>query len=162
MTKEIFIDPLLHSSSSTSVSDALHSATALGDSRDHAEYSDIKPLEHLPITSRSIPPHIASRSTTPVPQPTEHAGDLHDPTTESVSLPTSTPPHRLPDDLRLCLELIENNLLENHTGFSIALKMHRQGQHALARSIEDILIDYVRYLSPFVCHRLTVFASPIF
>ena len=160
--KEIFIDPLLHSSFSTSASNALHSGAALGHSRDQAEYLDIKPLGYLPTTPRSVPPPIASRSTTPVPQPTEHAGELYDPTPESVTLPTATPPHQLPDDLRLCLEAIEKNLLENHTGFSIALKMHWQGQRALTRSIEGILIDYVRCLSTFVCHHSTVFASPIF
>lgn len=159
-TKEVFIDPLLHPSFSTSVSNTLHLGAALGDSRNHAEYSDIKPLGHLPITSRSIPSPIASRSTTPAIQPTGH--DLYDQTLESVSLPTATPPLQLPDDLRLCLEVIERNLLENHSWFSMALKMHWRGQRNLTSSIEDILVDYVCYLLPCVCHHLTVFTSPIF
>ena len=159
--KETFIYSLLHSFSPTPMLNAPSSGTTLGNSRDHDGYSDKKPSKHPPITSRSIPPSVASRSTTPVPQPTERAGALDD-LPEPVHHSTAIPPHQLPEDLRVCLDVIQNNLLENHTRFGKALKMRWEEQRTPVRSIEDILVEYVCYLSPFVCHRLTVSARPTF
>ena len=76
-----------------------------------------------------------------------------------VSLPISTSLHPL-EDLRVCLEVIERDLLENHTRFGKALKMCWEEQRTHVRSIEDILVDCVRHLLPFVCRHLTVSAVP--
>ena len=70
--------------------------------------------------------------------------------------------HPLPEDLRICLEVIENDILENHTQFSKALKAHWVKQSTPLQSVEVVLVEYVRCLSPFIYHRLTVSASPIF
>lgn len=84
-----------------------------------------------------------------------------DSTSENLSLPTAAPPRHLPEDLLVCLEVIENNLLESHARFSKELKMCWEEQ-SLVHFIQDILVDYVRYLPPFVRHRSTVSASPTF
>ena len=43
-------------------------------------------------------------------------------TAESVSVHGAIPPRQLPEDLRVCLEVIENDLLEGHARLSEALK----------------------------------------
>ena len=121
-----------------------------------------------------------------MPQLTEHAGTLddiakevtikeitevgnanvlykmpEDAISEPVHPSTAIPLHRLPEDLQICLETVGNDLLDNHTQFSKALKMRWERYHTPAQPIEDILIKYVCYLSPFVCHRLTMSVSSI-
>ena len=81
---------------------------------------------------------------------------------EPASLPHATQLRLVPKDLQVCLETVENDLLYNHTRFSKALNTRWEQHCTPAQPIEDILVEYVRYLSPFVCHRLTVSASPIF
>ena len=83
-------------------------------------------------------------------------------TPDAVSLPAATPPHQLPEDLRACLEAFENSFQENHTWFSEALKKRYEERCPLIPSTEDILVGYVRCLLHFICHRITVPASPIF
>ena len=187
--KETFVDPLLHPFSSTSVPNTPHSGAIPGDSQDHGRNSDAIPSEsseHLPIFPWPTLPPVASRSATPVSQPTERGGDLNDDLTEevsaqgmaeaddvgifhetsknclpeSVSLPAATPPHQLPEDLRACLEAFENRFLENHTWFSEALKKRYEERCPLVPSIKDILVGYVRYLPCFICHCLTCPLAP--
>lgn len=73
-----------------------------------------------------------------------------DPTSEPVFLPTATILHQLPEDVRACLEAIENNLIQDHTRFSKALKTQ---QFPLVQSLGDVFIDNVRQLLLFVCHH---------
>lgn len=53
-------------------------------------------------------------------------------------------PYQLPEDLRICLEVIENDLLEGHVRFSEALKKRYEEQLPFVHSLEDILVDNVR------------------
>ena len=175
--KETFIDPLLHPFSPSLVSpqsNTPRSSTLPDDSRDHDGRLDPRPAEssgQFSITSRPTPPPVAFRSTTPVPQQAGRDVDLGDDLTEGVPLTTNEDstslPHAthlclVPKDLQVCLETVENDLLDNHTRFSKALRTCWEQQCTPIQPIEDILVEYVRYLSSFACHRLTVSASPIF
>jgi hypothetical protein len=67
-----------------------------------------------------------------------------------VLLPSAVPRHQLPEDLRVCLEVIENSLLEGHFRLSEAFKKHYEEQYPLVRSIADIF-------SSIVCGSMVVF-----
>jgi hypothetical protein len=56
-------------------------------------------------------------------------------------------PHQLPDDLRLCLEAIEN-ILEDHLKLIEALRKRYNGQYPLVRSLADVFLDNVRLCIP--------------
>jgi hypothetical protein len=62
---------------------------------------------------------------------------------ESVALPGAVSPHQLPDDLRVCLEVIENDLLEGHVRLSEALKKRYEEQYPLVRSLADVFVSSV-------------------
>ena len=68
---------------------------------------------------------------------------------ESTSLPHATHLRLVPKDLQVCLETIENDLLDNHTRFSKALRTCWEQKCTPVQPIEDILVEYVCYLSPF-------------
>ena len=112
-------------------------------------------LEPDSIASCSLPSPVAGRFTTPVPQPIEDS-DIGDEISDdpplinngsvSVSFPGATLPCRLPKDLRICLEVIENDLLEGHVRLSKALKNRYEAQLPLVRSLEDVFVSNVRHL----------------
>ena len=52
---------------------------------------------------------------------------------------------QLPEDLRVCLEVIENDLLESHVRLSEALKKRYDEQYPLVRSLADIFVRNVCY-----------------
>lgn len=60
------------------------------------------------------------------------------PTHEPLALPDAIPLHQLPEDLRICLEVIENNLLEGHARLSEAFKKRYEEQYPLVRSLADV------------------------
>ena len=64
-------------------------------------------------------------------------------TTESVSVHGAIPPRQLPEDLRVCLEVIENDLLEGHARLSEALKKRYEEQYPLVRSLADVFVSSV-------------------
>ena len=64
-------------------------------------------------------------------------------TSESVSFLSTVPPHQLPEDLRVCLEVIENDLLEGHVRLSEALKKRYEEQYPLVRSLADVFVSSV-------------------
>lgn len=64
-------------------------------------------------------------------------------TAEHVAIPGAIPPHQLPDDLRVCLEVIENDLLEGHVRLSEALKKRYEEQYPLVRSLADVFVSSV-------------------
>jgi hypothetical protein len=64
-------------------------------------------------------------------------------TSESVSLPGAILPRQLPEDLRVCLEVIENDLLEGHVRLSEALKKRYEEQYPLVRSLADVFVSSV-------------------
>lgn len=72
------------------------------------------------------------------------------PTSEPVAIPGAIPPRQLPEDLRICLEVIENDLLESHVRMSEALKKRYEEQYPLVRSLADVFVSSV-CLSVVVC-----------
>lgn len=85
-------------------------------------------------------------------------------TSEPVAIPGAIPPHQLPEDLRICLEVIENDLLEGHVRLSEALKKRYEEQYPLVRSLADVFVSSVRSFRLFLlfCHRSRMFTSPVF
>ncbi|THH14343.1 hypothetical protein EW146_g5975 [Bondarzewia mesenterica] len=49
-------------------------------------------------------------------------------------------PHQLPDDLRLCLETIEQSILEGHLKLSDGLRKRYDEQYPLVRSLADVFV----------------------
>lgn len=84
-------------------------------------------------------------------------------TTESVAVHGAIPPRQLPEDLRICLEVIENDLLDGHVRLSEALKKRYEEQYPLVRSLADVFVSSV---CPFVIARRLLLNcarhSPIF
>jgi hypothetical protein len=66
-------------------------------------------------------------------------------TAESVAIPGAILPRQLPEDLRICLEVIQNDLLEGHVRLSEALKKRYEEQYPLVRSLADVFVSSVRY-----------------
>jgi len=66
----------------------------------------------------------------------------------SISEPAPVPgvisPSQLPEDLRVCLVVIENDLLEGHVRLSEELKRRYEEQYPLVRSLADVFISSVR------------------
>ena len=58
-------------------------------------------------------------------------------------LPGAVSPQQLPEDLRVCLEVIENDLLEGHVRLSEALKKRYEEQYPLVRSLADVFVSSV-------------------
>ena len=81
---------------------------------------------------------------------------LKNSTKEPVLFPDDITPVQLPEDLRICLEIIENDLLEGHLRLSEALKRRYEEQLPLIQSLEDILVDRVRSLSLLFIHRCSI------
>ena len=81
-------------------------------------------------------------------------------TSESMSLPGAVLPRQLPEDLRICLEVIENDLLEGHVRLSEALKKRYEEQYPLVRSLADVFVSSVCFSLLFAYHRSTVSTSP--
>ena len=65
------------------------------------------------------------------------------PTPEPVPSRPAVPPFKLPEDLRICLEVIGGDILEGHVQFSKALKKRYEEQLPLVRSLENVLVCYV-------------------
>lgn len=63
---------------------------------------------------------------------------------EPVAVLGAIPPRQLPEDLRVCLEVIENDLLEGHVRLSEALKKRYEEQYPLVRSLADVFVSSVR------------------
>jgi hypothetical protein len=61
---------------------------------------------------------------------------------------------QLPGDLRICLEVIENDLLEAHVRFSEELKKRYEERLPLVRFLEDVLVSGVRFLVTTICFLL--------
>jgi hypothetical protein len=52
-------------------------------------------------------------------------------------------PHQLPDDLRICLETIENGILDGHLKLSDGLRKRYEEQYPLVRSLADVFVSNV-------------------
>ncbi|KIO06511.1 hypothetical protein M404DRAFT_484777 [Pisolithus tinctorius Marx 270] len=51
------------------------------------------------------------------------------------------PPHLLPEDLRICLEVVESGVLEGHTKLSEGLRKRYDEQYPLVRSLADVFVS---------------------
>lgn len=52
-------------------------------------------------------------------------------------------PHQLPEDLRICLEVIDGGVLEGHKRLSEALQKRYDDQYPLVRSLADVFVSNV-------------------
>ena len=67
----------------------------------------------------------------------------------SISEPVaiaSVIPRQLPEELRICLEVIENDLPEGHVQLSEALKKHYEEQYPLERSLADVIVSICSFI----------------
>jgi hypothetical protein len=53
-------------------------------------------------------------------------------------------PHQLPEDLRICLEVVDSGVLEGHRKLSEALRKRYEEQYPLVRSLADVFVANVR------------------
>lgn len=53
-------------------------------------------------------------------------------------------PHQLPEDLRLCLEVIDGGVLDGHKKLCDALRKRYEDQFPLVRSLADVFVVHVR------------------
>ncbi len=56
-------------------------------------------------------------------------------------------PHQIPDDLRQCLEVIEDSILSGHVKLSEGLRKRYDEQYPLVRSLADVFVANVRFTS---------------
>lgn len=79
--------------------------------------------------------------------PTVHSRLLRKPkrsqTQPDASL-QAVPPHLLPEDLRVCLEVIESGVLDGHVKLSEGLRKRYEEQYPLVRSLADVFVSNVR------------------
>lgn len=55
----------------------------------------------------------------------------------------AVPPHLLPEDLRICLEVIESGVLDGHVKLSEGLQKRYEEQYPLVRSLADVFVSSV-------------------
>ena len=60
-------------------------------------------------------------------------------------LDTGVTPHQLPEDLRQCLELIENSILAGHLKLSQDLRKRYDEQYPLVGSLADVFLANVGF-----------------
>lgn len=58
-------------------------------------------------------------------------------------------PHQLPEDLRICLEVVDSGVLDGHKRLSEALKKRYDDQFPLVRSLADVFVSNVSSLHLF-------------
>jgi hypothetical protein len=56
-------------------------------------------------------------------------------------------PHQLPEDLRICLEVVDSGVLDGHKRLSEALKKRYDDQFPLVRSLADVFVSNVSFYS---------------
>jgi hypothetical protein len=57
-----------------------------------------------------------------------------------------TSPHQLPDDLRQCLEVIEESILPGHLRLSEGLRKRYDEQYPIVRSLADVFVANVGFI----------------
>ncbi|KAF9246210.1 Dbl-like domain-containing protein [Melanogaster broomeanus] len=77
--------------------------------------------------------------------PTMHSRLLRKPkrsqTQPEGPLQGAVPPHLIPEDLRICLEVIESGVLDGHVKLSEGLKKRYDEQYPLVRSLADVFVS---------------------
>jgi len=56
-------------------------------------------------------------------------------------------PQQLPEDLRICLEVVDSGVLDGHKRLSEALKKRYEDQFPLVRSLADVFVSNVSFMS---------------
>jgi len=64
-------------------------------------------------------------------------------TTSDVLLNGAVAPHLLPEDLRVCLEVVESGVLDGHMKLSEGLRKRYEEQYPLVRSLADVFVSNV-------------------
>lgn len=64
-------------------------------------------------------------------------------TTPDVLLNGAVAPHQLPEDLRVCLEVVESGVLDGHVRLSEGLRKRYEEQYPLVRSLADVFVTNV-------------------
>jgi hypothetical protein len=64
-------------------------------------------------------------------------------TKSDVLLNGAVAPHQLPEDLRVCLEVIESGVLDGHVKLSEGLRKRYEDQYPLVRSLADVFVSNV-------------------
>lgn len=64
-------------------------------------------------------------------------------TASDVILNGAVAPHLLPDDLRICLEVVESGILDGHHKLSEGLRKRYEEQYPLVRSLADVFVSNV-------------------
>ncbi|KAF8636497.1 hypothetical protein AX17_003312 [Amanita inopinata Kibby_2008] len=76
-------------------------------------------------------------------------------TSPDNNLSTALAPHQLPEDLRICLEVIDGGVFDGHRKLSEALKKRYDDQFPLVRSLADVFVihsDIFRGYATYVLH----------
>ena len=63
---------------------------------------------------------------------------------EDIVLSNAVPPHQLPEDLRICLEVLEDGIYNGHVTLSEGLRKRYEEQYPLVRSLADVFVSNVR------------------
>ena len=66
--------------------------------------------------------------------------------TRSDSLFGGIAPHQLPEDLRICLEVVDSGVLDGHKKLSEALRKRYEEQYPLVRSLADVFVSNVGFI----------------
>lgn len=67
-------------------------------------------------------------------------------TTSEGILGNAIAPHQLPEDLRICLEVIDGGVFDGHKRLSEALKKRYDDQYPLVRSLADVFVSNVSFI----------------
>ncbi|KZT26308.1 Dbl homology domain-containing protein [Neolentinus lepideus HHB14362 ss-1] len=60
---------------------------------------------------------------------------------DSIVIDGAVPPHQLPEDLKLCLEVIEQSIIEGNQKLSDGLRKRYEEQYPLVRSLADVFVS---------------------
>lgn len=83
-----------------------------------------------------------------------------DPRPPPVAVGGAVPPNSLPEDLKICLEVIEQSMIEGHLALHDALKKRYDEQYPLVRSLADVFVTHVSLtLNGLNYHCILIFVS---
>ncbi|KAI9065151.1 Dbl domain-containing protein [Trametes sanguinea] len=71
-----------------------------------------------------------------------------------VLIPGAVPPAQLPEDLRKCLEVIEDGILDGHIRLSEGLRKRYEEQYPLVRSLADVFVSNAHILHGYATYVL--------
>ncbi|CDO72839.1 hypothetical protein BN946_scf185002.g24 [Trametes cinnabarina] len=71
-----------------------------------------------------------------------------------VLIPGAVPPPQLPEDLRKCLEVIEEGILDGHIRLSEGLRKRYEEQYPLVRSLADVFVSNAHILHGYATYVL--------